>query len=263
MISTKEEENLIKCSESIDKNNTEAKTNYCQLEDYESKRKKEEIKFHNWFLIHSGMQKDIKSRKEESLLSTNSQIDDTSSKTKEREEEKEERDNLYEKYFYRICDYKPLETKKDYYDYEAWFKNHSASLEEEKEDNFSVYTSICKKYYPCFIKPAQKTEKNGFDKHFKNFSFFCFTCERHFSTECKTDHSEHSFINLDQLKINEEDLIKEEKSVKNKISSLFKRFLDNKEYENSYEAIKKTEDEIIKFNIFVINSYRKEKNINK
>ena len=147
---TKEEENFIKCSESIDKIK-EDKRNDCQIEDNESKRKKELIKYHNWFLIHSGMKKDIKSKIEESLLSMNSQIDDTSSKTKEKEEEKEIGENLYEKYFYRICDYKPLETKKDYYDYEAWFKKHSGLLEkelkkEEKEkENEGISNSEVKK----------------------------------------------------------------------------------------------------------------------
>ena len=135
-------------------------------------------------------------------------------------------------------------------------KNEEAKTNNyQKKDNenyFSVYTSICKKYYPCIIKPD---DTKGYG------CCFCFTCERHFCIEYqREEHLEHSFINFEQLKINEEDLIKEENSVTNKISLLFKSFLDNKENEKLYDTIKKIEDELIKFNIFIINSYRKEKN---
>ena len=152
--------------------------------------------------------------------------------------------------------------EEDFYDYDIWFKKHSGLLEEEikrAEKNFEIYTSICKKYYPFIIRPVNNLGKSLCNKHLKMMNFFCFSCERHFCDGCKND-SGHSLIDLEKLKIKEKDLIKEEKEVKDKISSLFQRFLENKEYEDSYESIKKTKDEILKFNVYVINSYRIEKN---
>ena len=69
----------------------------------------------------------------------------------------------------------------------------------------------------------------------------------------------HSFIILDEIKINEEELINERNSVQKKISSIFDKFLDKKLDNNSNKTIKKSIDELIKFNYYVINSYRKDK----
>lgn len=69
----------------------------------------------------------------------------------------------------------------------------------------------------------------------------------------------HSFIILDEIKINEEELINERNSVQKKISSIFDKFLDKKLDNNSNKIIKKSIDELIKFNYYVINSYRKDK----
>jgi hypothetical protein len=96
-------------------------------------------------------------------------------------------------------------------------------------------------------------------KDSKRFTYFCFTCDNHFCPKCKTDHIGHSFINLEEIKIKEEELINERNSVQNKISSLFSKYLNEKLDNNSQKLIKKSIHEIIKFNYYVINSYRKDK----
>ena len=176
-------------------------------------------------------------------------------------------------------DNNPYVYKKGNFDYAEWFKRHSfqkdsvkygnsyiCNLEEtkeeeekqriESEENFQVYTTFCKKYYPFIIKPINKTKKNICGDHFKIFSFFCLACNSHFCIECKINHIGHSFINLEQIEIKEEELIKSENLVKIKISQLFNGQFDEK----TCEILKKYEEEIIKFNYFIINSYRNEKN---
>ena len=166
---------------------------------------------------------------------------------------------------------KPDITNTYTHDYAAWFQRHSTKKEtakfvniyadilkkrkeEEKrikqEDYFLAYTPICKKYYPFILMPVHETQTNIYNK-----DFFCFSCNSHFCIEYKNNHIEHSFIDLDQIKINEEELIKAENSVKIKISPLFNGKFDEK----INEKIKKYKDEIIRFNYFIINSYRNEK----
>ena len=82
------------------------------------------------------------------------------------------------------------------------------------------------------------------------------TCNSHFCIECKNSHIKHTYINLDQIKINEDELNDAENSVKIKISKLFNGKLDEK----AFEKLKVYEEEMIKFNYFIIDSYRNEKN---
>ena len=225
-------------------------------------------------------------------------------KEKDHGGEKQERWNLYEKWFYRNCDNnntpelhiiksqdytpkndllyenriienndnEPYVIKKNILDYAAWFQRHSSSgnfekSKEEKEEkeerkkieteeDFHIYTSICKKYYPFIINPVHKPQNNICKNHYKNYVLFCLTCNIHFCVEDKKYHIDHSFIDLDQIKINEEELIEAENSVKNKRFQIFNEKLDEK----ACEKLKKYEEEIMNFNYFIINSYRNEKN---
>ena len=94
----------------------------------------------------------------------------------------------------------------------------------------------------------------------KPFSYFCFKCDKHFCLQCKNMHIKHSFINLDEKKISEEELAKEENEVKSKINVLFSKYLNVQLDDRSYEKVEKFKEEIIEFNYFVIDLYRSNKN---
>ena len=82
----------------------------------------------------------------------------------------------------------------------SYYKKNSIPLE-------SVYTSICKKMYPLIIKIDSDNMKKTCNKHYKVFSFFCFTCESHFCLKCQSDHIGHSFINFIDKIISEKNII--------------------------------------------------------
>ena len=124
----------------------------------------------------------------------------------------------------------------------------------------NVYTSICKKFYPLIIKIDNEDKKKICNKHYKEFFFFCFTCEMHFCLKCQSDHTGHSIINFDDIKINENDIIKEENLVNKKISLLFKGKINKKIDQRTYDMLMNLKKEIIKFNHFVIEKYKKNKN---
>jgi hypothetical protein len=192
--------------------------------------------YHDWFLIHSGFKTTIKPVvKNGSVIPTGPQVEENSYDTN---------------------------NENSNYDYEIWFKKHSGLLEKELEkveETFLIYTSLCKYYYPLIIRPIHNLRTNTCNKHSKNLSIFCLTCQRHCCLECKPKHEGHFLIDLEKFSLREKDIIKAEKSV-DKISSLFKSYFDEKEYEMSYERIKEYEDELKRFNYYVINAYRNNKN---
>ena len=210
------------------------------IQDEAKEGRKDSMKYETWFLVHSGMKK-----KEDLCISDlNNNLEEFASK-----------DEIWNM---------PYETKADIHDYAAWFHRHSVKREriseKEESDGFKSYTPICKKYYPLIINPVDKNVKKNYDICSENFFFYCFTCDENFSPESKTNHKEHSIINLDEIKIGEEKLIEEENSIRGKISSLFNKNLEENPDEESNEIIKKSIEEIIKFNYYVINSYRRDKN---
>ena len=192
--------------------------------------------YHDWFLIHSGFQTKIKPVvKNGFVIPTGPQVEE----------------NYYD-----------TTNERSNYDYDFWFKKHSGFLEKELEkveETFSIYTSLCKYYYPLIIRPVHNLRTNTCNTHSKNLSFFCLTCQRHYCLKCKPKHEGHFIINLEKFSLREKDIIKAEKSV-DKISSLFKSYFDEEEYEMSYERIKEYEDELKRFNYYVINAYRNNKN---
>lgn len=188
----------------------------------------------------------------------------------------------------RNCKNISEERNEDTNDYVAWFKRHSIQREPEiKKENEKItkknegkfktkneknsravseksfcccYTSICKRNYPLILNPFVKNMNYCCDEHNKAFSFFCFKCDKHFCLECKNIHIDHSFINLDEIRISEEELYKEENSVKAKISALFNKYSNEQLDHESYEKIENFKEEIIEFNYFVIDTYRINKN---
>ena len=124
----------------------------------------------------------------------------------------------------------------------------------------NVYTSICKNFYPLIMKVDYGKIKQRCNKHYKIFSFYCFTCQIHFCNKCQCEHFDHSFISFDEIEINDTDIIKEKSLVKNRISLLFKEKINEKTDKKTYEKLMNLKDEIIKFNYFVIGAYKKDKN---
>ena len=154
-------------------------------------------------------------------------------------------------------------------DYATWFQNHCVKKAENnimnadntnenklvelnekisKEKFYDIYTPICKKYYPLILNPVEQKDKNS--------NFFCLTCENYFCLEEKNNHSEHSFIKLEELNSAEDIIDKKINLIKKEFSSL----INEKSDEKTIQKIKKYENEIIKFNQFIFNSYQKEKN---
>ena len=209
-----------------------------KLDNELKKTKIHDMNYENWFLIHSGMKKqndlEISINKNKS-----SQYGEWHLK-KNVVGNSEEKNNLPDRTIF---------------DYSIWFDRHSTKSEIKE----IIYTSICKKYYPLILTQVYENIANICIKDSIRYSYFCFTCDSHFCCKCKTNHMNHSFINLDEIKINEEELINERNSVQKKISSIFDKYLEQKLDNNSNKIIKKSIDELIKFNYYVINSYKKGK----
>ena len=87
-------------------------------------------------------------------------------------------------------------------------------------------------------------------------SFYCFKCNNHFCTECKSSHIDHSFINFEDIKIDNEDIVKAIIIIKQNISSLYREYFSkNKNIdENLYK------NEIIRFAWSILRGYKREKN---
>ena len=205
----------------------------------EEKAKREKLQYHNWFMIHSGLQKERPA---------------PTSITKEKEEKRnsdnQSENNLQEKEEIKAQEQKE---KRDAQDYISWFEKHKTKTDpilfkqwQEEEENFTPYTSICTQYYPLIFNPVTYPDyivhKNNIcEKHSQKKCAFCFTCLTYLCPECIIEqnniHNSHSIINLDELKIDDKELLKEENELKSKIPQLDK--------------------EIIRFNNFIINSYRK------
>ena len=93
----------------------------------------QEMKYENWFAIHSGLKKPILT-KGGFLSVVGSELNKVKSEVKEtkpapkKEEKKEEKGTTnYEKWFYRNCDNnnEPNLAEINSHDYEAWFLRHS------------------------------------------------------------------------------------------------------------------------------------------
>ena len=123
----------------------------------------------------------------------------------------------------------------------------------------NVYTSICKKFYPL-INVANQMRSKKCNKHFNIYSFFCLKCEIHFCSECLTEHIEHSFLNLDEIQIKEKDIISQENSVCKNIYFLFIDKTNKNTDKRTKEKFTNFKNEIIKFNYFIIDTYKKDKN---
>ena len=123
----------------------------------------------------------------------------------------------------------------------------------------NVYTTICKKFYPL-INVANQMRSKKCNKHFNIYSFFCLKCETHFCSECLTEHIDHSFLNLDEIQIKEKDIISQENSVCKNIYFLFKDKTNKNTDKRTKEKFTNFKNEIIKFNYFIIDTYKKDKN---
>jgi len=196
------------------------------------------MQYHKWFLAHSGINKNL----------SQSMNDKSQSSQNVKEGKISQEENLLNINL----------PKRRIYDYEAWFERHSTKNEFiTRETRFKeIYTQFVKKLYPLILESKYIIEKNICDKHNKIFSYFCFTCEKHFCSECENNHKGHSSICFSKIKIKEEELNKKENLIKVKISSLFRETDDVQ----SNNTIKRAKYEVMKFNYFVINSYRRESN---
>lgn len=138
------------------------------------------------------------------------------------------------------------------------------SLEENyptPQNCIDFYTPIVQKFYPLILNQENKIIQNNCQKHSKTISFFCFTCNYHFCLECKSEHMNHSFQDLEDIKINENDFIEEEKKVREKTSLLFEKYFETyKEDKKVYEQLKKFKNEIVRFKYFIIEKYKNQKN---
>ena len=134
----------------------------------------------------------------------------------------------------------------------SFFKEKSIPLR-------TVYTSICKKFYPLINVHYNKISKKC-SQHFKIYGFYCFTCEEHYCLECQSKHKGHSVINFDEININEKEIKNEENSVQKKISSFFKGKINKKTDKKTYELLMNLKNEMIKFNYFIIDNYKNDKN---
>ena len=82
--------------------------------------------------------------------------------------------------------------------YNKYFKEKSI-----ESINFNdTYTQILKKIYPLIINPVNNHNQTYYCSHKKNISFFCFECHSHFCVQCQSNHKEHSFQSLEEIKIN-------------------------------------------------------------
>ena len=124
-----------------------------------------------------------------------------------------------------------------------------------------VYTPIVRKFYPLIYNQENKIIQKNCELHNKTISLFCFTCNTHFCSKCKSKHMKHSFQDLEDIKINKNDLIEEEKTVREKTSLLFEKYFETyKEEKKICGRLKKFKDEIIRFKYFIIQKYKNQKN---
>lgn len=119
-----------------------------------------------------------------------------------------------------------------------------------------VYTSRVKNIFPFIVKINNTDIENNCNKCNNKFSFYCFKCNNHFCTECKSSHIDHSFINFEDIKIDNEDIAKAIIIIKQNISSLYREYFSkNKNIdENLYK------NEIIRFAWFILRRFKREKN---
>ena len=191
---------------------------------YEERQKK----YHDWFLIHSGMQKKINLKESQEEKEIGMNLDEKWSYISLDNNNVPDIDKIksqtYEEWFSRHCvkgiddrilmhnDNMSILPKTDFHDNAACYQNN----EIKEEDFFSFYTSICKKFYPLILGTNSKIYDKICNNNFKKNSFYCFTCDNHFCINCKNNHIKHSFINFEQITIHEEEIIKIEKLVKKK-----------------------------------------------
>ena len=156
-------------------------------------------------------------------------------------------------------DYKPLKNDLSFDEKSCFTNRRNKSFFQKRNyipnNFFKKYTSICKKFYPLIMFPGNKS--NICKNHYNIFSFYCFTCKSHFCINCKSVHLNHSYKSFDELKFNEEDILKEEKAVSKRISLIFNNEL-NKSIDK--RILQKLKNELIEFNYFIIDSYRNDKN---
>ena len=124
----------------------------------------------------------------------------------------------------------------------------------------NVYTSICKNFYPLIMKVDYEKIKKICNRHYRMLSFYCFTCQIHFCIKCQSEHLGHSFISFDEIEVNEKDIVKEENLINKKISLLFKQKINKKTDKKTYEFFMKLKNEVIRFNYFIIDAYKRDKN---
>ena len=139
--------------------------------------------------------------------------------------------------------------------YNKYFKEKSI-----ESINFNyIYTQICKKIYPLIINPDHNRNQTYYCSHKKNISFFCFECHSNFCVQCQSNHKEHSFQSLEEIKINVNILNEIESSIEERVDLLLKD-LKTKLNAKIYEKLMKYKEDIIKFNLYIIAKYKNEKN---
>ena len=139
--------------------------------------------------------------------------------------------------------------------YNKYFKEKSI-----ESINFNyIYTQISKKIYPLIINPEHNRNQTYYCSHKKNFSFFCFECHSNFCVQCQSNHKEHSFQSLEEIKINVNILNEIESSIEERVDLLLKD-LKTKLNAKIYEKLMKYKEDIIKFNLYIIAKYKNEKN---
>ena len=142
--------------------------------------------------------------------------------------------------------------------------SHEIQIYNKKNYDFGIaYTSLCKKYYPLIIKPCSKYLKNYCKKHFESFFYYCLTCNIHFCIKCQMEHKEHSIINLKEKEINDDEVIKIEKSIEMSLQLMFKQITKKKNKgannKQKNEILNKIMNELERFNYFIIDSYKSDK----
>ena len=139
--------------------------------------------------------------------------------------------------------------------YNKYFKEKSI-----ESINFNyIYTQIIKKIYPLIINPDHNRNQTYYCSHKKNISFFCFECHSNFCVQCQSNHKEHSFQSLEEIKINVNILNEIESSIEERVDLLLKD-LKTKLNAKIYEKLMKYKEDIIKFNLYIIAKYKNEKN---
>ena len=144
-------------------------------------------------------------------------------------------------------------------------RNHSSDrinaqllqIENSILDKFEdIYIPIIKKVYPFIFNPDNKNCKKYCQKDYEIISFFCLTCLSHFCIKCQPEHISHTFYDIKKIKIKENEVEQAEIAVKEKKSILFENDL-NEELKTS---INEAKDEILKFQSYIIDKYKIDKN---